>query len=133
MELEQTLVEKLFSLRAEIAEKDSALKSIKSEYENGVSELVELLRSQGKEASAKYEGIGFVSLGTPQLYASYKKENQDDIFSWVKSLGRDDLIKDTIHPASFSSFVSELLGRSETLPEIVSYYLKPKVTFYDRS
>lgn len=129
---EHMLVKKLFKLRKAVSKADDALKALKRDYETGVSELIELLRANGKEATAKYEGLGFVSLGKPQLYASYKKDNQDTIFDWVKSLGREEIIKDSIHPATFSSFVSELLAENKPLPEEVSYYLKPNVKFYER-
>ena len=132
-DIERNIVEGLFKTREAIRETEEKLKAVKAEHENKISELCELLRSEGKDATARYEGLGWISTSKPQLYASYRKENQETIFKWVKKLNREDLIKENIHHTSFSAFVSELIGEGKTLPEEVSYYLKPTVKFYERT
>lgn len=126
------LVIKLRDTKRQKEEIENALKLVKEELIKTESLLIEALNAEGKEASARYEGIGFVSLSKPQLFASYLKDNEETVFEFVRSQGREDLIKPTIHARSLSSYVGELIERGEKVPEYVNYYLKPQLKFYER-
>jgi len=94
------------------------------------SEIIELLQAEGKERTAKYEGVGFISLMSPRVYASCLKEKEDDLFSFLKQEGRDDMIRPTVNARTLSSFVKELMDEGKPVPECVNYYLKPAIRLY---
>lgn len=86
--------------------------------------LVDLLQAQEKTASARYEGVGFVSLMSPTVYANYEEENSTALFEFLRKLDRDDLIKNTVNAKSLSSFVKQLLDDGKEIPGCIKYYLK---------
>ena len=106
------------------------LKQAQEEYEKIEFGLIEFLESNSAISTAKYEGIGYVQIQKPRLYASCKEENLQDLFDFLKDQGREDLIKTTVAPQSLSTFMSERIEIGEEIPECVSYYLKPSVRLY---
>lgn len=88
------------------------------------NELVEYLESIGATATARYEGLGRVSLTKPTLYASVLKENQEQLFSFLESIGRSDLVKPMVHHKTLASFVEESLNEGSDLPEFIKYSFK---------
>lgn len=109
---------------------EEALETAKAEYDKCEKELIEMLEANNATSTAKYEGIGHVSLAKPQLYASCRKENEERLFAFLSSQGRDDLIKQTVNSRSLSGFVKEILDGGMTVPEFISYYLKPSARLY---
>jgi len=106
------------------------LKQAQEEYEKIEFGLIEFLESNSAISTAKYEGIGYVQIQKPRLYASCKEENLQDLFDFLKDQCREDLIKTTVAPQSLSTFMSERIESGEEIPECVSYYLKPSVRLY---
>ena len=106
------------------------LKQAQEEYEKIEFGLIEFLESNSAISTAKYEGIGYVQIQKPRLYASCKEENLQDLFVFLKDQGREDLIKTTVAPQSLSTFMSERIENGAEIPECVSYYLKPSVRLY---
>ena len=106
------------------------LKQAQEEYEKIEFGLIEFLESNSAISTAKYEGIGYVQIQKPRLYASCKEENLQDLFDFLKDQGREDLIKTTVAPQSLSTFMSERIETGAEIPECVSYYLKPSVRLY---
>jgi len=107
-----------------------ALKQVQEEFEKAEFAVIEFLESNSAISTAKYEGIGYVQIQKPRLYASCKEENMDRLFEFLKEQGREDLIKTTVLPQSLSSFTSECIESGTEVPECVSYYLKPSVRLY---
>ena len=106
------------------------LKQAQEEYEKIEFGLIEFLESNSAISTAKYEGIGYVQIQKPRLYASCKEENLQDLFDFLKDQCREDLIKTTVAPQSLSTFMSERIENGAEIPECVSYYLKPSVRLY---
>ena len=106
------------------------LKQAQEEYEKIEFGLIEFLESNSAISTAKYEGIGYVQIQKPRLYASCKEENLQDLFDFLKDQRREDLIKTTVASQSLSTFMSERIESGEEIPECVSYYLKPSVRLY---
>ncbi len=107
-----------------------SLKEVQEEFEKAEFAVIEFLESNSAVSTAKYEGIGYVQIQKPRLYASCKEENLDHLFEFLKEQGREDLIKTTVLPQSLSSFTSECIENGTEIPECVSYYLKPSVRLY---
>ena len=93
--------------------------------------LIDALVSQDKTATAEYDGLGSAVLGKPMLYASCKIDNQPMLFSYLATEKRTDLIKETVNPKSLSAYVSELIESGKSIPDFISYYLKPKIKLRD--
>lgn len=118
--------------RAKVSELTDTLKNLKQDLAETEYKLIEALNAEGKESSARYEGVGFVSLSKPQLFASYLKENEENVFKFLQDSERSDLIKPTVHAKSLSSYVSELIESGKSVPSYINYYLKPTLKFYER-
>ena len=106
------------------------LKQAQEEYEKTEFVLIEFLESISAISTAKYEGIGYVQIQKPRLYASCREENIKALFAFLKEQGREDLIKTTVLPQSLSSFTSECIESGMEISECISYYLKPSVRLY---
>ena len=112
------------------------LKDEKSEAEKSFLlaklKLIEYMSQAGISSTAKHDGIGFVTMEKPVIRASCTVDNKESLFTWLKSIGRDDLIRYDVHPATLSSFVGETLEQGVSMPEFLTYYLEPRVKFYAR-
>jgi hypothetical protein len=64
------------------------------------------------------------------LYASVDKEYEDELFEFVHSQKRDDLIKPQIHHRSLATFVKECMENGVETPEFIKTYYKPTGRFY---
>ena len=129
MSREHALVEKYKKLKDEVSFIDDALSSKKKEFNACQLELMELLKTESKERTAVYEGLGSVSLTKPQVYASCKKEDYDILFTFLREIDRDDIIKETVNARTLSTFVKEQLEDGTIMPECISYYLKTGMKF----
>lgn len=109
---------------------DEQLSLAKKERDEAEQKLLELMQAEGKESSAKYEGLGFITVTKPVVYASFIKENEPVVFDFLKSVDRADLIKETVNTRSLSSFVKEILEEGKPIPEFINYYLKSGIRFY---
>lgn len=100
------------------------------EFDEAERQLIELLQEQGKNATARYEGIGYIGVNAPVVYASVIAEKKDSLFKFLRSRKRQDLIIKTINSRSLSSYVKELLDAGRKIPGSISYYLKVSARFY---
>ena len=122
---ERDLVEHFKAAKQAKGEAELALDNAKTEYVKAELAILELLEATGAETTARYEGLGYVRQMDPKLYASYAKENEADVFAFVKEQGRGDVIKETIHPGTLSSLVKELIEAGKPIPEgVITYYFK---------
>lgn len=94
------------------------------------SRLIETLQEKGATATAKYDGLGYVALSKPKVYASYRKEDEEQVFNYLRSIGENDIIKDSVHPSSLSSVVARLIEDGREIPDQVNYYLKTGLRLY---
>lgn len=124
---EKELLLKFSEAKAKLIQKKEELSTAQAEFDEIENQLIETLQAEGKEATARYDNLGYATLVKPALYASVTKENEGLLFSYLEFLHRTDLIKQTIHPRSLSSFVKELLEVGKEIPPYISYYLKPSI------
>lgn len=106
---------------------DDELKEAKKVRDKTESALIELLVANNAEATAKYDGLGYVRLNKPKLYASCNKDNQDKLFLYLHEVSREDLIKEAVPPQTLSVYVSELVEEGKPIPEFISHYFKQTV------
>ena len=128
---ERDLVEQFKLAKAEKDEAELAFDNAKLVYVKAELAILELLEATGAETTARYEGLGYVRFMTPKLYASYKKENEAEVFAFAKTQGRSDIIKEAIHSGTLSSFVKELIDQGKEIPEgVITYYFKDTAQLY---
>lgn len=127
---EMDLVFKYRDAKELLESKQLQLDDAKKMVENIETELIDLLQAEGKERTAKYEGVGFISLMSPRVYASCLKDNEEKLFSYLKGIGRDDMIRPTVNARTLSSLIKELIDEGKQVPECVNYYLKPSIRMY---
>lgn len=102
-----------------------------AEFTKAESALIEHLEANQANATAHYEGLGYVKVQKPRLYANYKQEDLPALIEALKALQRDDLVKLTVSPQSLSSFTAERIEQGQSIPPQVSYYLKPQLRIYE--
>ena len=112
------------------AKHKTALSFAQAEYDEVETLLLECLEAQDKTRSAAYEGIGHCTAVKPRLFASCNKDNEDDLFKFLRTEGRDDLIKEKVNSKSLSSYVAERIDEGKSIPEFVTYALMHSAKFY---
>lgn len=132
MNREKAMVERFKKAKEQVAGLKTALVDANKESLEAEQQLLDLLTEQSKERSAKYEGIGYVTVMPPQTFANYKKENEPALFEFLRSNDRGDMIKETVNSKSLSTLVKERIETGETIPECISYFLKTSLRIYDK-
>ena len=89
--------------------------------------LIEHLRDSGADKTASYDGLGSVTAVKPRLYASCPQENNPQLFDWLRSIDRAEIIKPTVHSGSLSTLIKENVEEGIAPPEFVSYYYKESI------
>ena len=97
------------------------------EYDKQEAIIVEMLTEKDAKTTAKYYGIGSVTLMAPLVQAQTDKEHEEELFRFVKEKGESAIIKLAIHPQSLNGFVGRCLDRGEVLPDFLTYYLQPSI------
>jgi predicted 2-oxoglutarate/Fe(II)-dependent dioxygenase YbiX len=129
---ERDLLQAYVEARRELEALSESLKESRAKYDQAEAALVEALIANDATATAKYEGLGFVSLQKPALFAAYSKEQEGKVFQFIRDNGMDSIIKPTVHHKSLSGFVSALVEEGKQVPEFISYYMKQGVKFFSR-
>jgi hypothetical protein len=111
---------------------EAAMEQAQAEYDATESELIELLEAKGATKTAEYDGVGHVTLLKPQLYASVKKENTPLLLTFLREIGRAEMIKEAVNSKTLSSFVADRVKQGEGVPEFIGYYLKSSARFYGK-
>ena len=127
---EQALVEQFASVKEKLDSLKEQCSLAQKEFDTIETALVELLQTEEKEATAKYERLGWCVLSKPRVFANCKEENKPLLFKYLRDHKRGDLIKPTVNPVSLSTYVSELLAEAKQIPDFVGYYLKTSVRYY---
>jgi len=127
---ERELVEQYAQAWADLAD----LKKRKAAAQNTVDrlryEIVELLTSEEKTATAKYDDLGYIGLTKPKVRVNQDKTQQESLFEFLETSNRADLIKPTVNSSSLATFVTELLEAGDPVPMCIPYVLQPDVKLY---
>lgn len=114
--------------REEVETLEENIKKAKDRLEKATLKLVDDLQLRGASRTAKYDGIGSLALRQPIVNARSKDDEQ--LFDFLKSVGRDDLIKPTVHFKTLGAFVKEQLEAGDggiKLPDFIEVWFKPSV------
>lgn len=124
-----------------LAEANKLAKEAQAAYDRAENALIEYMQAKQLKTTGKHVGIGSATLVKPRLYANYLKENEEQVFEFLKAAGRGDLIKETVNKNSLSGFVKELVENPDPekpiqIPMIesevgqiplISFHLQPSV------
>lgn len=124
---ERALVEELISARKDLDEKKQIKADAEKRLMRAESRLAAFMEEKQITNTAKYEGLGMAILEKPELFARCNKPDQDSLFDYLRSSGRSDLIKESVHHKSLSTYCSELLEQGEEVPDFIKYGFKQKV------
>ncbi len=81
--------------------------------------LIEYLVERGQKSTAKYDGIGHVTLEKPEIRARILKENEEALFEFLREKDYGGVIKPSVHHSTLSSVVSEMMKAGVELPEFI--------------
>lgn len=119
-----------------------AQKTAQAAYDRAENALIEYMQAKQLKTTGKYAGLGSATLVKPRLYANYLKENEEQVFKFLKDVGRGDLIKETVNKNSLSGFVKEMLENPDpenpvSIPDVqmaeagtvplISFHLQPSI------
>jgi hypothetical protein len=131
--MERDLVVRYKTAKETVAGCDDALKAAREEERQAEAAVLEYLEAKQATATGKYEGLGWVQVNTPRLFASTTAETLPQVLSWLRDHGHEAAIKETVHQSTLSQIVSEQLRDSGEVPPGVQYYLKPQLRLYGGS
>lgn len=130
MDKEKELVKSLKETVKQQKEIKEQLDNIKEKRYAIEKTLIEHLQNIGAEATAKYDGIGWAKLRRPKLRAYYLKDDAEEVFSYLRQNGYDELIKENIHHATLSTFIKSLIEEGKEIPSIFKYNIIDEVSVY---
>lgn len=112
--------------KTELTQKLDEAKSVAAALED---ELIDYMRTNNLQSTAPYDGVGKVEIDGMKVMPSINEENRKAAFAAIKEMGRGEIIKEAIHPATLASFVTELIDNGTPVPASIGYFLKPKLSF----
>lgn len=129
MSIEKDLVSE-FKQAKEEAENQKKLHSAAVEkFEQAQSRLVEYMEDSGVTSTAKYDGIGQVTLKAPVLSARFEPEDSEKVFEFLRGEGMDDVIKESVHHSTLSAFIAQKIRDGKAVPEFFRFSYRKIVQF----
>lgn len=128
---EKTLIEKFKIATEKKSAAQRVLDTAEKEFNDLEFEIRSFLEDDGnRKKTGEYKGLGWVTVVDQRLTASIEEGHQEDVMEYVRSIGRDDLIKTSINSMTLSSFVGQLLEGNQPLPPHVTFFRPKKARFY---
>lgn len=120
---ERELVLEYKKAKDEVEQLEQQLREAKDRFDKAQTKLVEELQIKGASQTAKYDGLGKITVLKPLVGA--RSLDEEKLFSYLKQIGRDDLMKMTVHHKTLSTFVKERLEVGDDVPDFIEYWFKP--------
>lgn len=127
---EKELVRLFGIAKEEVKILEANLEAAKARLEGYELRLLKLLEDDEKRSSAKYEESGHVTIIEGKVYASIEKGRQADVLDYLRNVGREDMIKTTVHSATLTAYVNQCLQQNDPLPPGVTHYRPKWLNFY---
>jgi hypothetical protein len=126
---ENELLQAVLEARKKVSEYEGFLKDAKEVKTNAEMALVEYMDNRELK-SFKSTAFNCAVVRKATLYVSIAEDKKDEAFRWIEEdMGRNDMIKPSIHNKTLSSFISDLLKKGEKLPQgVFVYFFKPELT-----
>lgn len=120
---EQDLVREYVQAKEQVETLEKQFKQAKDRFEKAQTVLIDDLQMRQASKTARYDAYGSISIGKPIVGA--RAVNEEQLFTYLKEIGRDDLLKLTCHHRTLSSFVKEMLENGSEIPVFIEYWMKP--------
>lgn len=130
VENEKLLIEKFIHQKTFVDDLKLQLSEATKLRDDLEDKIIKNLVDDGKVATAKYDGLGHLTIIEEAAHASIEKGRQDDVKEYLRKNGREDLIKETISAAALSVFVRECLKQNIELPPGVTFFRGQHLNFY---
>lgn len=127
------LGEKMETVKDELDKLEATKKELKEKYDRLRFTLIpDMMRKVGivddSDKGRFTTGSGtLISLRT-ELHAGYLKQDEGKVFAWLRERDMGDVIKETVHHATFRSLAREFLGEGKPLPEFITQYYETSAT-----
>lgn len=125
--LEQDLLWRLKEADERFDRAQAELKEAEATVEWLQASIAELLIDKNAKTTAKYDGIGSVTLLKPLVRAEYDKNYQAELFTFVKDKGEESIIKTDIPWQSLGGFVGRILDTGQCTPGFITYWFKQSI------
>ncbi len=125
-EREKTLVSNYKKAKEKLTVKNKEAQEAKTDALKIEDELINLMVDKDIIRTAKYAGIGFVTLNKPKVRASCLEANKSKLFDFLRNEDRDDMIKESV--TGLDKFITGILAEGKNPPEFVNYYLQNNLT-----
>ena len=129
-ETEKQLIQKYIAQKKVVELQTLELKEATKLRDDYEAKLITMLKDEDKRASAKYEGLGHVTIIEGAAHASIEKGRADEVQKFLREIGREDMIKTSVAAATLSTYVRECLNENKELPPGVSFYRPEWLNFY---
>jgi hypothetical protein len=127
---ERELLEQYINCRKESESKEAACAEAKKKLDKAEFELIEYMENNSLAATAKYDHLGYAILMKPKVYANCDNDDLEKLYDFLKSEGREDLIKTTVSKPTLTTYVRARLEEGKELPEYIKYYFKQSLKLY---
>lgn len=101
-----TLADRYKALRDTKQALDNSLKDVNKELDQAEKALIEQMVN---EEVPRFDRNGQMFYLSTKMYASPKAGIKDELYDWLKENGYEDMVKETVHAQTLSSFVKEQL------------------------
>jgi hypothetical protein len=127
---EKALVTRFAELTDAVNTSKAYLAGLQEDLDKVEAELMQLMDDLGKKCSAKYNGIGHVTNVEPAPFASTIPGEEEKLFAALRAMGREDLVKLSVHSGSLTTLVRQCLKDGTPIPEGAKYYVKRRLQFF---
>ncbi len=127
-ELEKTLVADYRKAKEASIDKNKEAAEAKTKVLDLEDKLIQLMIDKRIERTAKYDGVGFVTLNKPKVRASCVEANKEKLHTYLKAEDRSDMIKTSVSVSGLDKFVKGILAEGKEPPKFINYYLQNNLT-----
>lgn len=131
MSNEKMLLSEYVAARVRVDELSDELKDAKDKLNVAQHNLYNYMEENEIGRTASHDGMGFVTLSddvNPRAYVL--KEYEMDLLDYLRNIGRDDMIRETVHHMTLNTFVKQALEEGHELPEFIKMSPERKMRFY---
>jgi len=129
---EFSVVKALTDAKKKKTELNKQVQEAQKEYGTALEKMLEYLDRVAVQGTRQYANVGVVTIVGRETHASITEENKEAAFAEIEAIGRGEIIKRTIHSGTLESFVSELKETGIPVPQHISTFETPKLSFAKR-
>lgn len=126
---ERELLKEYVTARTDKEQFEAKASAAGKEMETAKNKLVEYLEDMGKKSTGKYDDLGSLLIKEPIATFKVQEDHKDEIPDWVKSIGAEKVIKETINFQTLQSLFRERIDKSESIPDFVEIRYVPQVAY----